>query len=134
MCKTITAKAILSQPIPLLICLQLLALTDFAYGIYLLAAHGDPIAIGLFAFGIMSFLDAIFNFLGALVLIVDENVVHKMIVIFTTISEWTTFKFISVIIGFWVGVSSFDNEDFTTTEQKVTGALALCTNILQVNV
>lgn len=123
----------MSQPIPLLTCLQLLGLTDFAYGIYLSATvHGDPIAIALAVFGIMSILDAILNFLGALVLIVDDDVCHKIVVIFTTISEWSTLKFVTVIVGFWAGISSFHNEDFTTTEQKVSGALALCINILQV--
>ena len=103
-----------------------------AIGIYLIVVHGDVSAILLEIFGIMTLMDLVANVLGSLVLICDPDICHKFFVVATMISECTTLKVITIILGFWLGIAGFSDDSYTTTEQQVGAAFGLTTSIVQV--
>ena len=112
--------------------MQLLGLANFAMAIYVLIVYEESSAIGLIMSGSITVFDAIISFVGALVLIFDEDYCHKFIVILSTIAECSTFKVISIVLGFFFGVQKFQDGDFTATDQIVGEALSLSSFILQV--
>ena len=104
-----------------------------AIGIYLIVVHGDVSAILLEIFGIMTLMDLVANVLGSLVLICDPDICDpEFFVVATMISECTTLKVITIILGFWLGIAGFSDNSYTTTEQQVGAAFGLTTSIVQV--